>query len=630
MKFLPPEKVRPNIIPLTIQYYTPKTFEEPDILTIIYKDVDTGERFIHNISEPKIEAYITKPEKRTFSHMRDYTTVDECDKFLVKYRTRWSTVAKYLKLNSGNDAKMSPYVFNIDIPIESYYLIQFLLEYPCSRQRLSLGKLDIENDIIRTDRFAEPGTCPINAVTYINMETNDVYTLVLLKDHLWPMGHVRYSETAHLRDKFYDQVKEVLDHPEKVLAACHEKFDELYPNMNYNILYYDDEVQLLKDLWKIIHSTDNDFIGIWNLPYDMQNLIERAQVLGLDPYELICDDRFIAKRLEFREDKNPTAHKRRHHCVTSTIPTFVDDMVHYAGIRAGGGVLPSTRLNYVAERELKDSKYDYSEVSDIKHLYYDDLIRFILYNIKDVLLMCGIENKTKDTSNIYSRMLEMAVFPREAFTTTKVVWHSLIKFMAPRGFIPGTNRNRGNHTKVIVDYSKIYGEAMNKMTTEEIVGNSFDFLTDEYGEIFSSENNESEEENGGDEKSQKFPGAWVMNTQHMSSTGFKVMGTESQFIHDNVADSDVTSEYPTAINTTNVSNETLVGRVYLSDPDSINIPLCPGYVFKGDDAKTYKFNPHNFLMEAYTEQDPLNFGKIFLGLPDADSLLDGFENFRKS
>ena len=171
---------------------------------------------------------------------------------------------------------------------------------------------------------------------------------------------------------------------------------------------------------------------------------------------------------------------------------------------------------------------------------------------------------------------------------------------------------------------------MNKMSAEEIVGNSFDFLTDEYGEIFSSDNNESEEETGGDEKSQKFPGAWVMNTQHMSSTGFKVMGTESQFIHDNVADSDVTSEYPTAINTTNASNETLVGRVYLSDPDSINIPLCPGYVFKGDDAKTYKFNPHNFLMEAYTEQDPLNFGKIFLGLPDADSLLDGFENFRKS
>ena len=37
----------------------------------------------------------------------------------------------------------------------------------------------------------------------------------------------------------------------------------------------------------------------------------------------------------------------------------------------------------------------------------------------------------------------MFVFPKEAFTTTKVVWHSLIKFMYEKGYVPGTNRNKG-------------------------------------------------------------------------------------------------------------------------------------------------------------------------------------------
>ena len=539
MKFLPLEMVRPHMIPLNIVYYNPMTsggdFSDPDVLTITYKDQDSGQKFVHDIKNPKIEIFITKPEKRTYTHMRDMFLMEDCDKYTVPYKSRWSFAAKKLELETSDMAKASPYVFNADIAIETYYLIQFVMEYfSDATTKLSLGKLDIENDIIACEDFPLHGETPINAVTYINMETNDVYTLILLKDNLpiVPEGHPKYQEYKDLKDRFYAQVDVINKDPDFMIQQCHEKFDEMYPGMKYNLLYYTEELQLLKDLMYIIHSTDNDYIGIWNMPYDMQNIILRPQHIGGDPFEIIPDDRFSVKMISFKEDTNPVAHKRRHECITSTIPSFVDDMVHYAGVRSGGGVIPSLKLNNVAMSELKDEKYDYSEVSDIKHLFYDDLVRFILYNIKDVLLLTGLESKTKDTTTIYSRMYQMFVFPREAFTTTKVVWHSLIKFMYERGYVPGTNRNRGKNKKNIIDYSAVLGNQLSGVDDDEDFEDS----------LFNVEEPDLGDDSN-EEKDEKYQGAFVMNTLHMSPTNIKIMGKPAKYIHDNVADSDVTSRF---------------------------------------------------------------------------------------
>ena len=619
MKFLPPHMVRPHMIPVNIIYanavYDGTHFKE-DVLTIIFKDQDSGQKMVYEIKEPEIEIFITKPEYRTFSHMRDWCKQEECDKHRVKFRNRWNAVAKIMGYQNGDEAKSCPYVFNCDIPVETYYLIQFILEYPTDKPKhLSLGKLDIENDIIRFDgSFPGYGEPPINAVTYINMETKDVYTLVLLKDDIPQISesNPKYDYYQNLKTHFYQQVDSIKANPQQVLDACHEKFDEMYPGMNYNILYYEEESKLMQDLMEIIHQTDNEFIGIWNSPYDMQNIMMRPAHLGLDAHELIPDKRMSIRLVGFREDTNPVFHKRKHECITSTIPSFVDDMVHYSGIRSGYGVLPSHKLGYVAQKELKDTKYDYSEVSDIIHLFYDDLIRFILYNIKDVLLLMGLENKTHDMDTIYSRMYQMFVFPKEAFTTTKVVWHSLIKFMYDHGYVPGTNRNKGKHHKHMVDYSALLGDQLNEQINGDLDGYDFDIEPDL--EAMADESND-------EKKDEKYDGAFVMNTLHMQSTGLQVLGSPSKYVHNNVADSDVGSEYPSGINTCNISNETLVGKVFLEKPDEVDIPIPEGFIFRGDDRDNYKLDKGNYLLETYTEGDIFSFASLWLGLPTPDEVL---------
>jgi hypothetical protein len=233
---------------------------------------------------------------------------------------------------------------------------------------------------------------------------------------------------------------------------------------------------------------------------------------------------------------------------------------------------------------------------------------FILYNIKDVLLLMGIENKIHPMDVIYSRMYQMFVFPQEAFTTTKVVWHSLIKFMYDNGYVTGTNRNKGKKHKNMIDYSAVLGDQLASQMNFDLEGQDFTVEPD-----FSDTSD--------DDVDEKYDGAFVLNTLHMKPTSVKIMGTPAKYVHDNVADEDISSEYPSAINTCNISNETLVAKVFLENPDEVDIPIPKGFVFRGDDKEKYKMDKGNYLLETYTEGDIFNFANLWLGLPSPDKVL---------
>ena len=83
------------------------------------------------------------------------------------------------------------------------------------------------------------------------------------------------------------------------------------------------------------------------------------------------------------------------------MPVFTDQMVNYAAIRKGREELRSTTLNYIGQKELEDEKLDYSEDGNIKTVSYNNYLRYILYNIKDVLLQGGIEQATSDLETYY-------------------------------------------------------------------------------------------------------------------------------------------------------------------------------------------------------------------------------------
>lgn len=580
MKFLSKALDTSNITILNT-FYDPGTrdFSTPDdVLDIVYKDMDTGKKYVETIHNPKYQVWITKPEYRTYDTILNFFDKKKCDCYTITYKERFKEIGNILGC-SPKEAKYSPYVFQADMDIEHFYYNQFFLEYYNDNPKtLSKGYSDIENDIILINGFADPGEAPINCISYMDEDSRTMYTFVCIQDNI---PHVdpddkKYAVYEKLRSKFSTMTKDFVNRVDEFVEECKKDFTDSYGEIDYNVLIFEDELSMLTAYWEVVRRCENDYLLFWNAPYDISNLCERPKVLGKDPADIISDNEFGKREVYWKEDRNVEAHKRKHIFNLFTKFTVMDQMVNYAGIRSARGKIPSLKLNAIGKTELEDEKLDYSEYGNIRFFPYENFWKFVKYNIKDVLLQFGIENKTHDMDAVYETIHIDCVTPKEAFTSTAVIQNSLRLYAyLEEGQVMGSNRNKLFRVK---------------QTEEEIA----------------------------QAKKDKFAGAWVMSPAHCSPTGYKLLGVLNKYIHIHCIDMDITAEYPSGIRVTNLSNETMVGKVFLDHPEDFTPKMYSNmYIVDSDDEISYKKTniADNLMMEALTEDNPTEFGRVYFGLP---------------
>lgn len=502
MKFLSKSLGNSNLMMLNVLYDKgSQDYTLDDRLDFIYKDIDTGKTYVETIHSPLIEIYVAKPEHRV-DYYKNFFRMEDCDKYTVHYKTRMKEIGDILGC-SPQEVKKLPYVCQIDMDIEHFYMMQFFIEYDNHQNHpISIGFSDIESDIINFDSFAEPGEAPPNAISYFNEDTDDMYTLLCVQDNVPHVEetHSKYEYYEKLRSGFKKQTTDFIARMDEFIAECERDFEPSYGKIDYHILVFEDEISMAQAYWDIVHQCSNDYLFFWNAPYDVSNLIERPYVKGVNPATFIPSPELGNRSPFWKEDKNAVVHKRKHIFNTWTTTTIMDQMVNYAGVRSGKGKLPSVRLNAIAQTELKDEKLDYSEYGNIKMFPYYDWWKFVKYNIKDVLLQAGIERKTKDAQYIYTLLSTNCLKPSEVFTSTTVVANSLRLFAAIEGHeVMGQNKNK---------LFKV------QKTAEQIK----------------------------QEKKDKFAGAFVMHPKHATSTGYMLLGVLNRYIHDHAIDFDITSE----------------------------------------------------------------------------------------
>ena len=134
----------------------------------------------------------------------------------------------------------------------------------------------------------------------------------------------------------------------------------------------------------------------------------------------------------------------------------------YASIRKSQHKLKSVKLNAIAERELKDKKVEYPEAANIVTFAYMDWLRFIIYNIKDVLLQLGIERKVKDVITYYMRSHQNLTPYNKIFKETHLLRNVREMYFNKEGWVQGNNINiisgtnntiNANTTKLEVIYT---------------------------------------------------------------------------------------------------------------------------------------------------------------------------------
>lgn len=588
MKFLNNIREDQNIVPLKIMYNDNYNGQNNDMISIVYKDIDTGQKHVENIENPVYELYIVKPEFRNEAnvsgrYIHDVLPIDKCDKYTVRYKWRAHFAAEKLGIAVG-DVTKSPFVGNFDVDIENWYFIQFLKEYPYNKLvPIQTGYVDIETDITNTNVIGE---CPIVCITYIS-ETN----------------HTVYNMT--LNDNRYKGMEDFVASTDKFINECKESF-ELYNKYDgpweYECVSYNNEATMLEHFWKLVHIIDDDYLVAWNAPFDIISLVNRVSNLGMNPYDIVSDPRFKFKELDIVEDTQIKVPKRRHKFDLTVVPVVGCLMTMYGNVNSAGAVIPTFKLNAIADTVLKDKKVEYHDkYKDIMDFLYDDFYLFDKYNIKDVFLMVGINHEAHVIEDVFSRTYSYGIQFPTVFSSNHMLQSVLMMDYFDMGYVVGINRNKYNQDNEL-EYS------FDEDTDEDEAALIMDVISESQN-VF---------DDNGDKK--KFNGAIVMNPLRMSSTGYKINNALAQFVHVWCIDMDITSEYPTSMIIMNMSNDTLIGKLIMNNSEDLKLPLYDAYEFFGNERDQYSCNYAAVLMETVSQRDFVLAGTLGFGLPNTMEL----------
>lgn len=600
-----------NAMLLDVQYIRENKKENQlDYLYIIWKNLDSGEKYLQVVPEPMMDIYFEKPEFRDHLYNRNYQHLENLDKKTVKYKDIIFAIVNDMgdvgrqKLQNyfttGNYRGLKefltyPYVFGADYDIRAWYRYKWMVSFDNDRPKtLTKGFLDIEVDGLEAVGLPDPVFCPIDLVTVIDTSTSISYTFSLIgvdcKEKDMTRLTSRQKEKELKRREMYasrlEQQEYVSTHVDELEAKAHEMFDESYNGMEYKFYFYKDERKMLVHLFQLINKLKLDFMGVWNIGFDIPYIIERMKVLGLDPKQVICHPDFPVKECWFKKDTINFMVKNKSdffHCSSYTI--YFDQMINYAAIRKGQQELRSNKLTYIAQKEIKDEKLNYSEDGNIKTISYNNFLMYILYNIKDVLLQTGIEAKTSDLETYYiTSYKNITPYESEFKQTVKLRNVQYLSFMNQK-LVPGENVN---------------------------------------GFLY----NNREEKEDDDEEDTSFEGALVGNPALIDNFGVKIFGKRSNSVFKYNIDFDMSRFYPSCIGAMNIDPSTLIFKMIM---ESNQYDVRGGSIpFHGiTDNQIVKENNDSFagdvakeVMDNFQTRNWLSVGYKWLNMPSVNDVYD--------
>lgn len=495
-----------------------------DYLDIIYKD-ENGEKKVINIEAPEMEVYFANEDARVDSFNRNYIRKGDTYSKIFPFKDLEFKIANEL----GGNAKLlvkqamdnrnraairnvhrDPNVFGSDYRIEDWYRIMWALHLSNDLPKpIVKNYLDIEVDGIDHPGFVVGGIAPINAITIIDDTTMT-------------------SRTFLLRNEKNPQIAEFEETLGEFIEDLHESFDEIYGKLEYEFYMYDevDEIEMIQDIFKLLNTVNPDFVLIWNASFDIPYIIDRIVELGSDPATVMSHPDFPMKEAWFYKDKrNFNIPDKGDYTKLSSQYIVMDQMIVYGGLRKSQSEIRSYNLNYVGQREIGDSKLDYGEVKNFKTFPYENYKLFVKYNIKDVLLQMGIERRTEDVDNLYSRSDSNATAYEKIFKQTV--------FLKNRGYLEWDKQGlvMGNNTNV------------------------------NYGENRDSSNLNVKKGKDGDGDS--YEGGLVADPKNNDFVGVDIMGKKSKYIFYLTVDMDFSSMYPNIIIAFNIAPNTLIGKLVI-------------------------------------------------------------------
>lgn len=362
-----------------------------DAIVACVKNVTTGVSQLHIIKQPMTSVYITRDGLRNYEHKKEYTRISDCDMYITPYRKQIDTLAEAMNIKAPESSfiaakrvKSSPYTYGWDI----HPLIRMKCEYMDHTQQdptgLRIGMLDLETSVLGGQEILCGSIC--------DWTSRRVHCFIL---NSW-LGAKDVDELMKYAEKAYASFEQGLN------ARAKKIWDEQPVQPKFHLC--DSEEQLITMMFKCIHYYKFDFLGVWNMGYDVPYIITRANFLGLDLPTLFSHPDVPAefRMFEWKEDRKKVDHfTDTWHVVNAPGYTYwYDAMCLYSRLRKVKGREVFYTLDYIANRIIGAGKMDFGSNASHYAMQTQDQVGYCVYNTLDVVIPALMDAVTNDVSSM--------------------------------------------------------------------------------------------------------------------------------------------------------------------------------------------------------------------------------------
>lgn len=593
-----------------------------DKIIMVYRNITTGKKEIRVVDTPQITYYINKeeyfvqPGDKEYQRKK-YVPKSTVDKILVPYRDLIKDIAARLgeesflrecmrekNMYAANRLFLNPNIHQSDMDISDYYIKQFQIQNPIKGDyKITKGYSDIEVDNLNyqgfPDEFEAP--CPIDMVTYYDDESSVCYCFVLLIE----------SDT---QTEFLENLE--TENP----LIIQEVFEETKVEIKKLVVnIYDDEAELIKEYFNTVNECKPDFLGYWNMRFDINTFINRCNKLNMDPKKVISDKDFPFKVAEYYTDnRNQDPADSSDGFTVSSYTYYIDMMRGYASLRKTLGKKESYSLDYTTEQELGVSKIHFEGKESIQNLAYLNFRKFFKYNIRDVILLKLLEDKNADIATIYRLSAITNTRYGKTMKKTTCLKNYAAKNADSNGFIMSNNHNSTyGGEKNSAYYYHLLG-INNECHTENDMINTKNAkvgdccLRTDLNLVFILNNEDATNPKNWYKLivPTKIRGAYVGDPKLNSYIGKSINNRPSKFIFENVIDFDFAALYPSIARILNADSSQEYGKIHIfklnKDTDEME-----------DVAWTF--------IDHMISDDYIKFGSTWFNLPTAGDIIRQIE-----
>ncbi len=398
--------------------------------------------------------YITKPNHRNHSDKKEYEELDK----LQKFESTEIGLPQQIQMRLGRrfpnpkldrrKACDSPYVYYADIRSSTLIKHYYRKRWPNLVSANKVAVLDTERDVI----YGTEETI----LTTVTMGNRRVVGIVKWWADRIPNIHevihrkyAEYLETIKIDRSIVDPVSGKSNVKNVEVKLIEERGGDI------EILIRDTPGQCIRDVMARTHEMLPDFVAIWNMNYDIKEIIKMLKADNIDPAEVFSDpsvpDQYKYFRYKEADAQRETVSKTIsqhpsdlwHVCYCPAGFYIVDAMCLFKKIRVGGGNEPSYALDDILKKYLGVGKLKFKEADHLTKLPWHQFMQknypaeYVIYNIFDCVSIELLDDLTGDMASAISTLANISdysIFP----SLPKRLVDILHVFYEERGKVAGT------------------------------------------------------------------------------------------------------------------------------------------------------------------------------------------------